>query len=262
MRQTSVASDKSYRGAGRDPEQNLYPAILLFAMTILAQMVSLAFGRLDHEQSFSQIFLPSLMFLSVITLPACYFGVVLGRQIGLGVTQFDELIARRPGAVQRLGMDLIFAALLGIFVGMALLLLRQFTGPYLPPELPQLGFRGVTGGLAVSLGAAVAEEVWFRLGLMTFLVWSIARLRRDGMASPAVIWSVIVFSAIAFAAAHLPQVVAYGAASVVAVAGTLFGNVLVGTLYGWVYWQKGILAAMVSHFSVDLMLHVMSVLVW
>lgn len=231
-------------------------------MTLVAQMVSLAFGRLDSGQRFAEIVLPSLLFLSVITLPACYFGMRLGRQIGLGVVHLDELFANRLGAWRTLRRDLALAAALGLLAGAALLTLRLFTTSFLPDELPQLGFRGVAGGLAVSLGAAVAEEVWFRLGLMTLLVWSIARLTGMRMPSPMVIWSVIVLSAFVFAAAHLPQVVAYGAGSPVGVVGTLFGNVLVGTLYGWMYWQRGILAAMVAHFSVDLVLHVASVAVW
>jgi len=71
VRQASLASDESRKDAGRDPERNLYPAALLFAITVLAQMVSLAFGRLDSEQSFSRILLPSLLFVSVMTIPAC-----------------------------------------------------------------------------------------------------------------------------------------------------------------------------------------------
>ncbi len=231
-------------------------------MTLAAQMVSLAFGRLDAAQRFIEIALPSLFFLSLITLPACYLGIVLGRQIGLGVNQLDALFTHRPDAWRRLRNDLVFATVLGFLVGAALLTLRLFTAPFLPPELPQLGFRGVVGGLAVSLGAAVAEEVWFRLGLMTLVVWSLARLMHTRAPSPTVIWSVIVFSALAFAAAHLPQVVAYGAASPIGVVGTLFGNVLVGTFFGWMFWQRGILAAMAAHFSVDLVLHVVSVAVW
>lgn len=238
------------------------PALLLFALTILAQLISLAFGRLDSQQSFSEILPASLLYLTVLSLPACYFGVILGRRIGLGVTQLDNLLAGRPGAAQALKGGVVLAVVLGLSVGVVLLVLRVLTGPYLPPELPQLGFRGVTGGLAVSLGAAVAEEVWFRLGLMTLLLWCITRLKGDRSPSAAMIWSVIVLSAIAFAAAHLPQLVAYGAGSGVGIAGTVSGNVLVGTLFGWLYWQKGIIAAMVAHFSVDLVLHVFSVTFW
>ncbi len=257
-----MADDESLKRADLDTKQSLWPAVLLFAMTIVAQMVSLAFGRLDDEASFSQLLLPSLLFLSIVTLPACYLGLVLGRQINLGVTQFDELLSRQPCAIQRLRADLLVAAFLGLLTGMALLLLRLLTEPYLESDLPQLGFRGVAGGLAVSFGAAVAEEVWFRLGLMTLLVWGLSRFRRDKTPSPTMIWSVIVLSAITFAAAHLPQLVAHGAGTAVGVIGTLFGNVLVGTLFGWLYWRSGILAAIVAHFSVDIVLHVLSVAVW
>ena len=248
---------------GRDPGRTtLFPVLLLFTLTLSAQLVSLGFGRLDAEQRFSEIVLPSLLFLSVLTLPACYFGVVLGRKMGLGVTQFDRLLSREPGAAQTLKEDLALAGGLGFLVGGALLILRVFTEPFLPPEVPQLGFRGVLGGLAVSLGAAVAEEVWFRLGLMTLLVWGVTRLKGARTPSPAVLWSVILLSAFAFAAAHVPQLIAYGAGSPVGIAGTLFGNVLVGTLFGWLYWRRGLWAAMVAHFSVDLMLHVVSVAIW
>lgn len=113
-------------------------------------------------------------------MPACYFGIVLGRQSGLGVNQLDALFAHRPDAWQTLKRDLVVATVLGFLVGATLLTLRLFTTSVLPPELPQLGFRGVLGGLAVSLGAAVA--------------------------------------------------------------GTPFGNVLVGTFFGWMFWQRGILA--------------------
>jgi len=263
MRGTSKDPIGGDGDAGRNPvPTTLLPVLLLFALTILAQLLSLAFGRLDSQQSFSEILPASLLYLSILTLPACCFGVILGRRIGLGVTQLDHLLARRPGAAQALKGDAALAVVLGFSAGVILLVLRVLTEPYLPPELPQLGFRGITGGLAVSLGAAVAEEVWFRLGLMTLLLWCITRLKGDRSPSDTMIWSVIVLSAIAFAAAHLPQLIAYDAGSVVGIAGTLFGNVLVGTLYGWLYWQKGIIAAMVSHFSVDLVLHVLSVAFW
>jgi hypothetical protein len=40
--------------------------------------------------------------------------------------------------------------------------------------------------LSVSLGAAVAEEVWFRLGLMTLMVWGVVRLLKVQKARPIV----------------------------------------------------------------------------
>jgi membrane protease YdiL (CAAX protease family) len=36
--------------------------------------------------------------------------------------------------------------------------------------------------------------------------------------------------------------------------------VSVGVLYGWCYWRRGLLAAMVAHFSADIVLHALPAL--
>jgi membrane protease YdiL (CAAX protease family) len=49
----------------------------------------------------------------------------------------------------------------------------------------------------------------------------------------------------------------YGAASPFAIGGTIVGNSVVGVLYGWSYWRRSLVAAMVAHFAVDVVLHVL-----
>jgi len=148
------------------------------------------------------------------------------------------------------------ACILGLTLGALLLLIRQISAPYLPPEIPAYGFRGVIGGLSVSIGAAVGEEVWFRLGLMTFLVWGLTRLFKGKKARTPITWTIIVFTSVAFGAAHLPQLLAYGAGSPFAIGGTVLGNTAVGILYGWCFWRRSLFAAIIAHFSVDIVLHV------
>lgn len=238
----------------------LGPLALVFAVTIAAQLVSLAFGRVDMEREFAKVLVPSILFLSALTLPLAGLGITLGRAIGLGTRRIDALWAREPGALAHLWRDAAVAALLGLLLGAGLLALRLFTASHLPPELPAFGHRGVIGGLAVSIGAAVAEEVWFRLGLMTLLAWCLVRLTGNRTVRPIVAWPIILITATAFGMAHLPQLMSYGAGSPFAIAGTVLGNVLVGTLYGWCYWRRGLIAAMAAHLSVDLMLHVVPAL--
>jgi hypothetical protein len=55
-------------------------------------------------------------------------------------------------------------------------MLRIVSVQFLPPELPELGHRGAIGGLLVSISAAIGEEVWLRLGVMTILAWLFLRL--------------------------------------------------------------------------------------
>jgi Type II CAAX prenyl endopeptidase Rce1-like len=237
------------------------PLLVLLGATLVAQLTSLALGRLNEEQGFAAVVLPSVLFLGAVTLPLAGLGLALGRQIGLGAPLLAALLSRQPGSLQKLRRDAGLATVLGLALGGMLLLLRGLSEPYLPPELPALGHRGAIGGLAVSLGAAVAEEVWFRLGLMTVLVWLAARLLGHREARPLVAWPIIAITAVGFGMAHLPQLMSYGAASPFAVVGTVFGNSVVGILFGWCYWRRSLVAAMIAHFSVDVVLHVVPALV-
>lgn len=238
-------------------QATLLTLFVLFLFTISAQLVSLAFGRSNEELSFSSIILPSVLFLSVLTLPAISVGLALGRQIGLGAPFLTALLSGESDGLRRLGRDAIQVSVLGVALGGLLLLIRQVCEPYLPPEIPAYGHRGALGGLSVSFGAAVAEEVWFRLGLMTLLVWCGVRVLGDRSPRPMIVWPIIVLSSVAFGAAHLPQLISYGAGSPFAIGGTVLGNTAVGVLYGWCYWKRSLIAAMIAHFSVDIVIHVL-----
>ena len=233
----------------------------LLVMTLVAQLVSLYFGRIDSSQDFSAIILPSLFVLTVVTLPACVVGAMLGRNLGNGFSQLHLLMSGEPGIHFQPQKDDFRPLLLGFSLGAVLLLLRYATQSYLPSEIPALGYRGAVGGLAVSFGAAIGEEVWFRFGLMTLLVWIATRVTRHSEPTNTIVWGVIFVAAICFAIAHVPQLIAYGAGNVVGVSATLLGNIAVGLLYGWLYWQRGLIAAIVAHFAVDLILHVLSALI-
>ncbi len=229
----------------------LKPFILIYAAAMAAQMVALAFGRIDPSHSFADIALPSLLFLSAVTIPAIWVGLVLRSRVGFALW---------PGSGAALGFVKASASAiaLGLIVGGLMLLVRQYSLPHLPPEIPAYGFRGVAGGLAVSFGAAVAEEVWFRLGLMTLLVWLFTRASQSREVPPPLVWTVIVISSLAFALMHLPQLLSYGAGTGFAISGTILGNLVVGLLYGWCYWRLGLSSAVLAHFSVDLVIHVLS----
>ena len=228
---------------------------LLCGLTFAAQLFSLAYGRIDPQQSFNDIVFPSLFFLSLLTLPSCWFGVVIGSKLGLGAPELINILQKQAGAWKNIWFRIRWILPTAVIIGISLLVLREVTEPFLPAEIKPYGFRGVLGGFAVSVGAAVAEEVWFRLGLMTFLIWCVTKANKGKQPKDTLIWSIIVLSAVVFAAAHIPQLVSYGAASPFAIGGTMFGNTLVGVFFGWSYWRKGIMAAIIGHLTVDIVLH-------
>jgi membrane protease YdiL (CAAX protease family) len=72
-----------------------------------------------------------------------------------------------------------------------------------------------------------------------------------------VAWPANVLAALAFGLMHLPQLAQFGAATPAAIAGTMLGNGIVGVFCGWLYWRRSLVAAILAHFAVDLILHVL-----
>jgi uncharacterized membrane protein len=249
-------------GSGKEIDQNLktagtvqpvlLPLFVILLLTIVTQLAHLVY---NSSRDFQSIVLPSVLYLSLTTIPLAWLGIWFGRQIGLGTPLLAAVLQKQPGAWKKLLNDARIAIPLGLSLGAALVLLRVVTAPYLPPEIPVFGHRGVIGGVLVSAAAAMSEEVWFRLGIMTMLLWSFTRLLRHNSIRPSVAWSVIVLVAVGFGLAHLPQLNAHGAASPFAIWATIIGNSLVGTLFGWCYWRLSFVAAVIAHFAVDVAIH-------
>nr|WP_321358988.1 CPBP family intramembrane glutamic endopeptidase [uncultured Hyphomonas sp.] len=238
----------------------LSPLIILWALTLAAQLAGLAYGVAQAGDSVAAVLLPSAAVLTLVTLPLIWLGLVLGPRTGLGAPLLIDLLDNVPGTGSRLLRRALSACLLGLVFGAAMVGLRFALLPYLPADMPALGFRGPVGGLLVSIAAGIGEEVWFRLGLMTLLVWAASRLLRQERLHPLMVWLIIVLTALAFGLAHLPQLALFEAATPFSIWGTILGNCAVGSLFGWLYWRYGLLAAMVGHFSADVVIHVLPAL--
>jgi hypothetical protein len=234
------------------------PLFILVLLTWASQLASVA---VTSEQAFLSVVGPSTVALIAVTLPLAFIGLRLGPPLGLGAPLLIALLQRRPGAGAQLRSDAILASAIGLVIGAFLWVLRLVLESGLPSELPQLGHRGVLGGLLVSISAAIGEEVWLRLGVMTSLAWLIKRVAGHAELRPAAAWTAILLAALAFGLLHLPQLAAAGAASHAGVAATMLGNMLVATAFGWLYWQRSLIAAIVAHFAVDIVLHVATAMV-
>ena len=229
----------------------------LYVATLSAQLFSLAYGRADLTQPFLSMVLPSVLALSVVSIPAIVVGLKLASSTGLGTPQLDQWLAIASATSRQYRVGNIIALLGGALLGAVMLTWRYLVVDYLPADLPEFGHRGALGGFAVSVGAAVAEEVWFRLGIMTLLVWIALRILPDRIKREHVIVGVIFIASLPFAFAHIPQLMSYGIDSTSAVLRTIAGNVIVSCFYGWCFWRYGLIAAILAHFSADIVMHVL-----
>ncbi|PHR57195.1 MAG: hypothetical protein COA43_12470 [Robiginitomaculum sp.] len=258
----------------------LLPGIIILVLTIVTQVSSAAYNVFQSNhiaahlpenivtgnaygvtRNIADIILPSALIIFVISFPFIVLGLWLGPKVNLGAPVWVGILQRQKGAWNMFLSNAKQAILWGLLLGALMVVLRILLLPYLPDEIPVFGHRGVIWGLLASVSAAIGEEVWFRLGLMTIAVWIMSRLRGGKDVPAKTMWVIIVLMALAFGAIHLPQLNAYNAAQPFAIGATILGNCVVGIFYGWLYWRRGLLAAITGHFAVDIAIHVVPALV-
>lgn len=179
-------------------------------------------------------------------VPACAVGVWLGPKVGLG-SRLSELVSRTPGAWRSVCKGLIPGSLVGLAIGGVVLL-----GASSMPEgarIPGWNDPSIFEILLRCLSAGITEEITFRFGLMTLLVWTI-RLGFERAAADATLWIGNLSASLLFAAAHLPGLPAdaWDPALIVPI---ITVNAAAGMLMGWLFMRYGLVSAICAHFVAD-----------
>jgi membrane protease YdiL (CAAX protease family) len=150
----------------------------------------------------------------------------------------------------RLGRTILASAGIGLTMVVVVLGLDQllFSGDSLE-RIRAIGAMPLTLRLSVIVLSSVGEELIYRLGIST-LVASLAFLalrRRTERAVPVSVWLGIAVASVLFGLAHAGN--APNAAHPILRALTLNG--LAAVVLGWLYWHRGLEAALVTHFVAD-----------
>lgn len=183
-----------------------------------------------------------------------WLGLALGARHGLDAPWLRAWVYHRPRPT--IGARWGQAALLGVLAALLVIGLGLL-GPHpgdAGPTTPAA--TAAWRGALASFYGAIAEEVQTRLLLVSLLVWLLALLRR-GEAQRWMFLTAIVSAALLFGAGHLPAAFAAGLATTpAAIAHIVLLNAVVGIVFGWLFWRRGLEHAMLAHFCADLVLHV------
>jgi membrane protease YdiL (CAAX protease family) len=117
-------------------------------------------------------------------------------------------------------------------------------------------------GFLAAFYGGIAEEIVFRLFLMTLFVWISSKFTktRDGRPTSIGIWVSIILSSVIFGLGHLG--ITSGLITITPI--VIFRAVLlngVSVIFGWLYWKKGLESAIIAHFSADIVVHVITPIV-
>lgn len=192
----------------------------------------------------------SLIQPAVLTLVAVFIGQTLAPKVGLGAPLVDGLLAGSSvGPALRTILPL--AALAGVVS--ALIILAH--GAYVVPEIARASSLGARLSsfemplVSKLLYGGITEELLTRWGLLSAFAWLGWRVSgRPEHPRSSIYWIAIAGSALLFAMGHLPLLIVISPnPQPWLVAAVLLGNAIPGVLFGWLFWKKGIEAAMLAH---------------
>jgi hypothetical protein len=159
------------------------------------------------------------------------------------------------------------AIVVGVLAGIAIVLLDYLVfGPRLATELAQLGQTELPTlgapawqGFLASFYGGITEEILLRLFVLSLVAWIGGFVNRTGTGRPGLtaLWIANIVAAVLFGLGHLPATAAAGLPlDALVITRAIVLNGLGGIAFGWFYWTFGLEAAMLSHFSADIVLHV------
>jgi membrane protease YdiL (CAAX protease family) len=198
---------------------------------------------------------------------AIFGGLFFARRVDLGTPILDA-VSRGEPVSDKVRAILPLSIILGVVTTMLVLGLEFFY--FQPAMMKELGDTAAALNLQTAQPAAwkgflasfyggIAEEILLRLFVMSFFVWlgKFISKSSEGKPTRGVIWIANILAAVLFGLGHLPTTALLVPITALVITRAIILNGLIGVVCGWLYWKRGLEAAMISHFSADLVLHVL-----
>jgi hypothetical protein len=239
--------------------------ILLITCVITSLLVvpySLALTKNEVEITLINIIISTVANNLILFAVAIFFGLFLSKRIGMGLPILQGVLERK-NQTKELKSIIAPSVCLGLLAGVLIVLLSIPFNKLIPEFQNTEISVAVWKGFLASFYGGIAEEVLLRLFLVSLFVWITFKIKKtkDGAPVDFGIWLSIVLAAIVFGLGHLPATAKITPLTGMVVIRAIVLNGVGGIIFGWLYWKKGLESAMMSHFSADIVLHVITPLV-
>lgn len=216
--------------------------------------------------------LPALIAIQIVQ-SALIFGVLIAAglffagRIGLGAPIL-EARARGESVADKIRAILPVSIIVGVvasalIIGLEILIFQPALMKELGDSANALNLQNAQPaawkGFLASFYGGIVEEVLLRLFLMSLLAWlgKFISHTADGLPASGILWVANILAAIIFGLGHLPATATIIPLTPLVITRAIVLNGLAGVAFGWLYWKRGLEAAMISHFSADIVLHVL-----
>ena len=231
------------------------------AVLVLPYAIEFAGQSFPALPRFLEISLLSFVENGLIFALVAYLGLRMAKKIGMEPT---PVLSGKAKLQDSLKISIVSGIAIGlVIVALDLLLNSLFVFPLNAGLSATAGNPGAVEGLLASFYGGIAEEVLLRLFVVPlFCLAIIGILKLLGRAgtwqhTDNVVWVSVILAAIVFGLGHLPATAAIMAITPAVVLRAVLLNGVGGLVFGWLFYRKGLESAMVSHFSGDLVLHVL-----
>lgn len=204
------------------------------------------------------LIIASIFQAGLLIAVATYVGLLAARAVGLRLPVLEALVDGRP-ALPILLAGLPVALIVGFAAGAGINVLERY---YFQPRLPD-AFHEVKAkqafwkrALACFYGG-IYEELLLRLFIMGGLIWLIERVwpAPTGQIPLGAFWIANILAALLFGLGHLPATARMAPLTPLIIARALILNGLAGLLFGILFLQYGLEFAMIAHFCMDIVMH-------
>lgn len=193
-------------------------------------------------------------------------GLLLASRTGLGAPILEQLLAREK-IRDRVKAILVPSIALGILAALVVIGFDLFV--FIPLVQSQLG--GLTSnadvssvrpaawqGFLASFYGGINEEILMRLFLLSLFAFlgKFINHTPQGCPTALVFWVANILVAVIFGLGHLPATSILVPLTPLIVTRAIVLNGLAGLAFGYLYFTRGLESAMLSHFSADIVLHV------
>lgn len=198
---------------------------------------------------------------------AILVGLLAANRVGLGLPILETKL-QGESVGEKVKAILLPSILLGVIGSVLVIVLDSLF--FMPMLMTELGDKAASlnqealqpaawKGLLASFYGGINEEILLRLGLMSILVWvgRFVSKTEEGKPTLLVLWSANILAAILFGLGHLPATAALFPITPLVILRAITLNGLIGIAFGYLYFKRGLEAAMISHFTADIVLHVL-----
>lgn len=246
---------------------------LVLVASLLKAPVIITNGYTNQPELWTSIILQVTLSNFILFGVPGAIGLQLTNRTGLGLPFIERWVAKKTfnGQIGKVTLTALVAAsmLTAVGIGVRLLTLPMIQAEFEAHNIPLSALGESTQApywamLLAAFSAGVTEEVGFRLGLLSLLIWVVGWIWHDetGRIKPIGFWLANLLVAVMFGALHMLNLSTLGLPLMSGLLiRAILGNGLVALVFGWLYRTYGLESAILTHFFLDVFLYIVLPLV-